>query len=639
MKKLMTLLFAVVMLFGAQYARATGPAGTLNVVAYNVLDSTGTPLVSGTVYFAPVDGSGNPLSYRLGSLGQAISSPVSAPIVNGAFSLNLPNVSLTNPVNVCFNTTIINNSNGQSVLGGGYTCVQPNPSLGWCNTTTCDFDNYPPNEAGIGIVYPATVSIGTVTTGTPGSSASATMSGTPSAAVLNLTLPQGIQGPIGAPTSGVNLSTTSLQMMLGPLNSAGFNGLVNAAVLTGSDIGAKINSFGPTGTLWIPEGTYSFSTPISITLTNTNNLHIICASHNTILNYTGTGDAVYVNGQLANGQFHMENCQLNGNSGATNGVHLFDTANARLTNMVVSGFTLGSGIYGQGSLLGMFIGNGVTSNKYGVRLQPDTTNNYAANRNSVIGGSLGYNTSFNFWDEGNSSNYGGDSSNVLDGVTLEENANVVQFLVEGTWNDAIVNSYIENNFGTSTSSLPTGIVGNIASSGYGSNATYTAVDFSFSNNYVTSVLAGSGFVTETLLAENTTALTVTTISDTGSPSYFVNFNASGTNSYTSIGVSEDSWKTAPYLNLPTDAIAWTFQQTPGSSGFTGSPTGLILGSLTTTKTVSNALIQNGAAPTVGSGQISIGATTNGAAACGSIVGAAGCIVFNLGGVTHYFPYW
>ena len=44
----------------------------------------------------------------------------------------------------------------------------------------------------------ATVSVGTVSTGTAGSSAKVTNSGTPSAAILNFSIPQGAQGPAGA---------------------------------------------------------------------------------------------------------------------------------------------------------------------------------------------------------------------------------------------------------------------------------------------------------------------------------------------------------------------------------------------------------------------------------------------------------
>ncbi len=172
MNKLKTLVLVVLLFFfGLSTAYAT-PIGTLTVSASNVVDSTGTPLVNGTVYFAPVDGSGNPISYRIGGLGQAISRPVQAPVVNGAFSVTLPDTHLTAPANVCFSVTVVDPNSGENVLGGGYSCVQPSSVASWCTSTTCNFDTYVPNLAAVALVQ----------TGPAG--------------------PQGIQGAQGIPGSG-----------------------------------------------------------------------------------------------------------------------------------------------------------------------------------------------------------------------------------------------------------------------------------------------------------------------------------------------------------------------------------------------------------------------------------------------------
>ena len=45
------------------------------------------------------------------------------------------------------------------------------------------------------------------------------------------------------------------------------------------------------------------------------------------------------------------------------------------------------------------------------------------------------------------------------------------------------------------------------------------------------------------------------------------------------------------------------------------------------------------APTVGAGQIGYGATVVAASNCGSLSGAAGCIVVNVAGTVRYVPYW
>jgi hypothetical protein len=377
-----------------------------------------------------------------------------------------------------------------------------------------------------------------------------------------------------ADTSG-NINTP------GSVTAGSVNGLTNAATLTGSDIGAQINGFGPIGALWIPEGTYNFSTPISITQAAGNNLHITCASRNSILNFTGSGDAIFVNGgQSPTAQFDIENCQLTGTGSATHGIHLFDTQNSRLTNLSISGFSAGAGVYGEGSLLGMFVGDDLIDNQYGEWLAPDTTNSFASTRNSTIGGSMQYNTGFNFWDEGNSSAYGGDTSNTLDGVTMEESANVPQFLVEGTWNDAITNSYLEYiSFTTSTADLFNGIVGNITGSGYGSNTTYTAANFTFENNYLITPAKGIGFTTASLLAENTAQLLVENVTDEGAATYGIDFNAFGTNSSSVVGPNQMQWITAEFLNPPADGNLWAAGGTPTLSGWNGTANGLKLNTI------------------------------------------------------------
>jgi hypothetical protein len=48
---------------------------------------------------------------------------------------------------------------------------------------------------------------------------------------------------------------------------------------------------------------------------------------------------------------------------------------------------------------------------------------------------------------------------------------------------------------------------------------------------------------------------------------------------------------------------------------------------------------SGAAPTVAAGQIGYGGTTAVATNCGSLAGAAGCIVVNVAGTQHYVPYY
>lgn len=46
-----------------------------------------------------------------------------------------------------------------------------------------------------------------------------------------------------------------------------------------------------------------------------------------------------------------------------------------------------------------------------------------------------------------------------------------------------------------------------------------------------------------------------------------------------------------------------------------------------------------AAPTVGAGSVAFGGTTAPSSNCGSLAGAAGCLVINVGGATRYVPYY
>lgn len=197
MNRLKAFLTAFVVMLGTAMAQT----GTLPITASNIVDSTGTPLASGVAYFSPVDSSGNPISYHMGGRGQTLSIPVPATVTNGQFSTRLPDTSTTSPLNVCFSVSIIDNNTGQNVLGGGYSCLQPSSNATWCAGGTCNFDNYSPVITGNGIVYPATIALGTVTTGTPGSNASVSITGIPSAAVVNFTIPQGPIGPAGSITA------------------------------------------------------------------------------------------------------------------------------------------------------------------------------------------------------------------------------------------------------------------------------------------------------------------------------------------------------------------------------------------------------------------------------------------------------
>lgn len=123
------------------------PTGYIPVTATRVQDATGAP-ASGTVS-AQIVLSGQSVGSSSGGGGQITLPPVNAPIVNGAFSINLPNTYLSHPQNLCIAITATDQY-GQQILGPGYECVQPTSVTNyWCSASGCDFDLYVPNTAAV----------------------------------------------------------------------------------------------------------------------------------------------------------------------------------------------------------------------------------------------------------------------------------------------------------------------------------------------------------------------------------------------------------------------------------------------------------------------------------------------------------
>jgi hypothetical protein len=232
-------------------ASATVPLGYVQLSGSNLQDSTGTLLANATISFAPVNNAGQPISYQVNGHGQAMFIPVYALVTNGAFTVLIADSSLTNPVNVCYSVSVVNNVSGQSVLGGGYNCLQPSGSglavtggNPWCTAAgsyggTCNFDLYVPNEAGLVVEQPGTpgatgppgpastvpgpagttptFTIGTVTNLSYGSNATATVSGGP-AYTLSFGIPAGAQGATGS-TGATGAAGTTPTFTIGTVNT------------------------------------------------------------------------------------------------------------------------------------------------------------------------------------------------------------------------------------------------------------------------------------------------------------------------------------------------------------------------------------------------------------------------------------
>ncbi len=134
------------------------PAQTQAFYANNILDSTGAKLANGQVTVQPTTGSPSSasqvISYRYPGGGQGTMQVVAGNVINGAFSLSLPDVAQTRPANVCFHVTVLDLSTNDTVLDDG--CVQPSMTAAyasnWCGTAQngCDFDLFIPPVPTIG---------------------------------------------------------------------------------------------------------------------------------------------------------------------------------------------------------------------------------------------------------------------------------------------------------------------------------------------------------------------------------------------------------------------------------------------------------------------------------------------------------
>jgi hypothetical protein len=131
------------------------PAQTVTVTASNFSDSAGNP-ITGTLLWSPTLANGTPASYRLGSGGTVVSTPVAVYVSAGAFTLTLADTSLTSPANICFKLTLVTRTS-TSALGPGYSCVQPHGvavgTSDWCQAGICNLDDYTPDLPALPIVY------------------------------------------------------------------------------------------------------------------------------------------------------------------------------------------------------------------------------------------------------------------------------------------------------------------------------------------------------------------------------------------------------------------------------------------------------------------------------------------------------
>jgi hypothetical protein len=339
-------------------------------------------------------------------------------------------------------------------------------------------------------------------------------------------------------------------------------GVINVLDCAGPDIGAKINqciqTYGAKGTFYIPDGTYTFSTPIVIAQTTVQqSLAIDCSSRDVKLDFTGSGDAITISSNTLDQQVAISNCSLYGTAAASgsNGIFLHDTQNALLSNLFIIGFP-NANILGIGSIGSRIESCDILGASVNLELQDDIANFTGSTGNRMHLGTLQYGRLTNFWDQGISAPNSGNSGDILDGVTMEERPPAPNAIIEGTWNDAIINSYVECLYDGNSSNYFNVIVGNRPGSGYGTQTTQTASMFHFANNFVGTCQPGPGDLSATLDIINSIGLDVSGIRDAGYEVYGFVFDSAGTNTKATIGPSNIGWGNGLYLNPPPDAVLY-----------------------------------------------------------------------------------
>jgi hypothetical protein len=150
---------------------------------------------------------------------------------------------------------------------------------------------------------------------------------------------------------------------------------VAATSVAGTDIGDRVNhalkSCALQCTVYIPPGSYSFSTPIRMEL-NPFGKYKLSGDPGAVLSYTGGGDAIIttVNNLSGSSQLLIEGFQLLGNAHAAAGIHTMPTNRITIRNMVITGFSGGDGILVEGTNSSNIYDNLISNNKNGIRLIP-----------------------------------------------------------------------------------------------------------------------------------------------------------------------------------------------------------------------------------------------------------------------------
>lgn len=316
-------------------------------------DAAGVGVNNATLTWTPTTCSafGSGIGFRSAGGGQSVGSPVSVTVSGGAFSVTLPNVAKTDPVNVGFTLALMDNVSGDIIpLGTGYGCVQPSSALyaqNWCSTTngvtSCNFDKYGPDTA----------AVASLTLGDQGN--------------------QGIPGPAGPAATGY-ITVDSF-----PGNDLGAKITAAYTAYAGAPAVFEIAGAGTVSTPFTLSPGHSLTIKAPLNWTGTalgtlkGNNTISCAGA-TAIQTTNLSTNLFTSGSGGATNLAVHNCYVLSQSNT--GIYLLD-GNAGATHVLMDGNHLtGMGIY---SALGStnddltFTDNSASGMQFGVYLTGATT--------------------------------------------------------------------------------------------------------------------------------------------------------------------------------------------------------------------------------------------------------------------------
>jgi len=271
LRKLITSIASLFFVAGAVVANAT----PTSISASAITDSFSRP-VNGKLCFAPVDATGAPAGFRVGSV-QVVATPVCGLVSNGVLQSGL-SVQPT-PTGIYYHVTTNNRNTGAVLRDYGMTSI---------TGSSWSLDSYDPSTS---IIPAASLTYGTTTTVPYGTPASCALVGTGSV-LLNCNIPQGPTGATGAPgaTGATGPAGASAVGSIAGLASDGANGIAVTAKVAATTVVSSVNKqINPLAAPYnaFCDGTHNDTTAIAQAVTDAGSLGIVVIPQGSVCKVSG----------------------------------------------------------------------------------------------------------------------------------------------------------------------------------------------------------------------------------------------------------------------------------------------------------------------------------------------------------------